>query len=390
MKKIITISFIILLPFIFTSCKKEQENIKEDITINEETNIPNTNLEKDEIVDILESFHNDNIYVNKNLGIGSNNPVYYTDIYGSVSKVLYEDLLINKDYLKKGNSSSNHGGKIDNIDFITIHYTGNMKKGTNALNHAKYFSTSKTTSIHYIVGNDGIYQTLSEEYIAYHAGASSKMTWHKTGVKNDYKTPTFSISKKGFFTINNIETTVKVPYEKTYGYVTNSRYLNKIGLAYKIIDNEYYIGGSRWIYTQVKEGRICSVGGNNNSIGIETCVDEGSDLWYTWQKTAKLAASLLIKYNLDISRVVPHHFFSGKDCHQPFLTNNLELWNEFIKLVEAEYIYQTKLKNINIKFISNNLNTVNELGRIINPQNKNISYTISYNNKKINFTSNIM
>ena len=36
------------------------------------------------------------------------------------------------------------------------------------------------------------------------------------------------------------------------------------------------------------------------------------------------------------------------------------------------------------------LNIVNELGRIINPQNKNISYTISYNNKKINFTSNIM
>ena len=390
MKKIINITFIIFLLFIFTSCKKEDNIIKEEINIETEIKEPNTNLEKDEIKEILESFHNENIYINKNLGIGSNNPVYYTDIYGSVSKVLYEDLLINKDYLKTGNNSSNHGGKIDNIDFITIHYTGNMKKGTNALNHAKYFSTSKTTSIHYIVGNDGIYQTLSEEYIAYHAGASSNMTWHKTGVKNDYKTPTFSISKNGYFTINNIETTVKVPYEKTYGYVTNSRYLNKIGLAYKIIDNEYYIGGSRWIYAQVKEGRICSVGGNNNSIGIETCVDEGSDLWYTWQKTAKLAAALLIKYNLDISRVVPHHFFSGKDCHQPFLTNNLELWNEFIKLVEAEYIYQTKLKNINIKFISNNLNIVNEIGRIINPLNKNISYTISYNNKKINFTSNIM
>ena len=34
--------------------------------------------------------------------------------------------------------------------------------------------------------------------------------------------------------------------------------------------------------------------------------------------------------------------------------------------------------------------TSNEIGRIINPLNKNISYTISYNNKKINFKSNIM
>ena len=388
MKKIITLSFIILLPFIFTSCKKE--NIKEDITINEETNTPIINLEKDEIKEILESFHNEKIYINKNLGIGSNNPVYYTDIYGSVSKVLYEDLKINKDYLNTGNKSSNHGGKIDNVDFIIIHYTGNMTKGTNALQHAKYFSTSKTTSIHYIVGNDGIYQTLSEEYIAYHAGASSNMTWHKTGVKNDNKKPSFSISKNGYFTINNIETIVKVPYEKTYGYVTNKRYLNKIGLAYKIIDDEYYIGGSRWIYTQVKEGRICSVGGNNNSIGIETCVDEGSDLWYTWQKTAKLVASLLIKYSLDISRVVPHHFFSGKDCHQPFLANDLELWDEFIKLVEAEYIYQTKLKNIQIEFISNDLKILNNSGRLLKQTNKTVSYTIKYNNKKINFTSNIM
>lgn len=389
MKKIISLIFILLVLFIITSCKEENTIIVKP-PVEEEKEEINTNVSKDEIASIIESFHNENIYINKNFGIGSNKPVYYTDIYGSVSKVLYEDLKINKDYLEKGNKSTGHGGKLDSVDFITIHYTGNMKKGTNALNHAKYFVNSKSTSIHYIVGNDGIYQTLSENYIAYHAGASSKMTWHKSGVLNDYKKPTFGISKNGYFTINNVETKVKVPYEKTYGYVTNSRYLNKIGLAYKIIDNEYYIGGSRWIYTQIKEGRICSVGGNNNSIGIETCVDEGSDLWYTWHLTSKLVASLLIKYNLDISRVVPHHFFSGKDCHQPFLENNLELWDEFIKMVEAEYIYQTKLKNIKIELISNNLNILNTQGRIINLIDKSISYTIKYNNKKINFTSNIM
>ena len=347
--------------------------------------------EKDEIIQILELFHNDEIYIKTNLKIGSGTPNYYKDIYGSVSKVLYEDLVINKTYLEKGNNAKGHGSKMNNIDFITVHYTGNMDKGANAKKHAIYFTNSSTTSIHYTVGNDGIYQTLDENIIAYHAGASSNMTWHKSGVKYDGSNkPTFGISKKGYFTINDIETIIKVPYEtkKGYGYVTNSRWLNKSGLAYQIINNEYYLGGARWIYTQIAEGRICSTGGNNNSIGIETCVDDGSDLWYTWQKTAKLVASLMIKYNLDISRVVPHHFFSAKNCPQPMLENDLEIWNEFIKLVEAEYIYQTKLKDIKIIFISNETNILNSVGRITTyKKDSKITYALLYKNNKITFTS---
>ena len=74
-----------------------------------------------------------------------------------------------------------------------------------------------------------------------------------------------------------------------------------------------------------------------NSVGIESCVNKGSDLWKTWQITAELVARLMVKFNLPINRVMGHHFFSAKDCPQPMLENNLEIWWEFLSLVEAEY-----------------------------------------------------
>ena len=43
------------------------------------------------------------------------------------------------------------------------------------------------------------------------------------------------------------------------------------------------------------------------------------------------------RYDLDITKVKGHHFFSAKDCPQPMLENDLEIWWEFIDLVKAEY-----------------------------------------------------
>lgn len=323
MKKIIYICNIILFMFIVSSCKEE---------IKQESNNP---IIEEEIIE--DTIIKDIYFVKDNLKVGTSK-YYYTNIMGLSSKILEEELVISKSYLEQGNKTVANSGVMEQIDFITIHYTGNIDKGANAKKHAQYFVNSKNVSIHYIVGNDGIYQTLNDNIMAWHAGASSNITWTKTNVKAESsKRPIFGISKNSYFTINGTETNIKVPYEKNYGYVTNSRYLNPYGISYQIIDGYYYLGSTRWIYTQVKEGRICSSGGNNNSIGIETCVDEGSNLWYTWQLTSKLVANLLHKYNLDISRVVPHQIFTSKNCPQPLIDNNYELWNEFIKLVELEY-----------------------------------------------------
>ena len=160
---------------------------------------------------------------------------------------------------------------------------------------------------------------------------------------------------------------------------TSESFINDMGLPWKVENGKYYMGKTWWCYTQVYEGRICSTGGNRNSIGIESCVDKGSDLWYTWQLTAQLVAKLLYDTNLDITKVRGHHFFSGKDCPQPMLENDQEIWWEFLSLVEAEYELLTEYSGYEIEFVSHNPEIVDNNGRIIKQPDETtcVTYTIT-------------
>lgn len=73
---------------------------------------------------------------------------------------------------------------MSSIEFITVHYTGNMAKGSTASANANYFATNTSTSIHYVTGNDGVFSVLDDSYVAYHAGdgTSVKFEWFPTGV----------------------------------------------------------------------------------------------------------------------------------------------------------------------------------------------------------------
>ena len=286
--------------------------------------------------------HHSNVFTSYNLGIGAGTPVYYYDVIGNVNDLTFNDsLVINNSLLATGNAAGNNSGKMSSVDFVTVHYTGNMSVGADAEANAKYFVGSSGSSIHYTTGNDGVYHCMDDNLWAWHAGASKAFSWTKTSAvysNSDPKYPVWGINSNSNFTINGKDTGIKVPYEETrgYGYVTDSKWLNDMGLAWKVEGGYYYMGGATWVYSQVYEGRICSTGGNNNSIGIESCVDKGSDLWYTWQKTAQLCAKLLDENNLDITRLVGHHFFTAKDCPQPMLANDSEIWYLFREMVEQE------------------------------------------------------
>ena len=69
--------------------------------------------------------------------------------------------------------------------------------------------------------------------------------------------------------------------------------------------------------------------------------------------------------NLDITRVRGHHFYTAKDCPQPMLENDQEIWWKFLALVEAEYELLTKFSDYNISFESHNPSIVNSRGRVI-------------------------
>ena len=368
-------------------------------------------LPEDILALALES-NESNIFTRYDLNIGS---TYKKDILGSVSKLLGSKLVKNNQYYEASNQSAATYGTMSSIEFITVHYTGNMAAGADAKANASYFATNGSTSIHYTTGNDGVYYCMDESKGAWHAGDSAakdqvgEFKWMKTGVKvgaNDPLYPNFTISTDFYYEINGQKTSVKMPNPWNYSsrgtdhilnadgtISSNSSYnstgftgrspesfINDLGLPFMIKDGEYYMGTTWWCYTQVYEGRICGTGGNRNSIGIESCVNEGSDLWWTWQKTAQLVADIMVRQNLDITRVRGHHFFSGKNCPQPMLENDQEIWYEFLELVEAEYELLTKYAGYEVSIVSNNPDIVNNEGRVVKQPAETtcVTYTITF------------
>ena len=373
-----------------------------------------------ELFSILSDAHNNQIFKRDSLGIGAGTPVYYANIYGSVSKIMFnQSLNIDQTYLNK-EVESNTGDyyTLRSLEFITVHYTGNMAKNADAQANAAYFVGDNAVSIHYTTGNDGVYQALPHNLGAMHAGDGDSVDqvgyfeWIKTGVAYDncdLLNVEFTASDDFYFEINGKKTSIKLPGTWNYksrntNHTYNSNgtisslssytgtkftnrtpesFFNDWGFPVKVVNGEYYMGTTWWCYSQVHEGRICATGGNLNSIGIESCVDLGSDLWYTWQLTAKLVAKLCYDNGLGFERIRPHHAYTAKDCPQPLLENNLEIWDMFIELVKYEYELLTKFSNYTITFVSNNPDYISNTGRIIKYPVKDttVSYTLTLTDK---------
>ena len=128
------------------------------------------------------------------------------------------------------------------------------------------------------------------------------------------------------------------------------------GVFHQIPDNEvaYHAGdglkpsGSYYYNSTYKKTSI--TGGNMNGIGIETCVNSGSDYTTTLFNTANLVSDLMIKYDLDIDDVKRHYDFSGKMCPQALIKSGS--WDDFLDYVMICYYYKTKLYDVSIEFIS--------------------------------------
>jgi N-acetylmuramoyl-L-alanine amidase len=74
--------------------------------------------------------------------------------------------------------------------------------------------------------------------------------------------------------------------------------------------------------------------GNRSSIGVEICENADGNRAEAEDKAARLVSQLLEKFNLNISVVVQHHRWSGKNCPH-ILRSRKDGWNSFISEVEA-------------------------------------------------------
>lgn len=88
--------------------------------------------------------------------------------------------------------------------------------------------------------------------------------------------------------------------------------------------------------------------GNRKSIGIEMCEHRGNSRYATIDRTARLTAELMRRYNIPASHIVPHQhwrrirYSDGKDlghknCPHFLMTNGKPgaKWQSFIKLVKS-------------------------------------------------------
>lgn len=76
--------------------------------------------------------------------------------------------------------------------------------------------------------------------------------------------------------------------------------------------------------------------GNTESISIEICVNSDGNYKKSVENGAKLAAILLKEENIDISRMVQHNYWSGKDCpHEIRYGKDGITWADFVNMVKS-------------------------------------------------------
>ena len=80
--------------------------------------------------------------------------------------------------------------------------------------------------------------------------------------------------------------------------------------------------------------------GNSTSIGIERLVNVETNFEVAISAQAKLAATLMHMYDISIERVVPHKYWSGKECPSRLLAGMYGGWDEFIEKVQ--YYFDNK------------------------------------------------
>lgn len=143
---------------------------------------------------------------------------------------------------------------------------------------------------------------------------------------------------------NNAELLAKMQYR--YAYEGAAR---EASWHYQVDETGIYQSyDDNVICWHASDGTRIPGNGNNNSIGIEMCINQDGNYEGAMRNDAKLIAYLLDKYNLTIDHVKRHFDFApdGKKCPNYMIVTNR--WEEFLNLVNYEYMALKYLKNSTI------------------------------------------
>lgn len=328
------------------------------------------------LLSIMNTYSYSSTAANSRKNYGFVNPYYYS-LYRSATAYLFEDLIIDEDsYVRHGLESLVN----NRVEYITIHDTWALTE-LNAAGLADFFVNDET-SIHYTVGNDGIYNIIRLGEKAAHAGDGKYRAYalEKTNVLAGDDKPVITMID-GCFAINGVKTDLR-PYVDQEGTILDmndytSDQITYSGIRCVVGDDGYYYLGKTYFNETYKT--ISNFGGNANSIGIEMESLVGTDFFLNIHRTAKLVAMLLDKYDLSTDDVKMHNYFSGKNCAQ-LLKNNLKyeldyqidkhniediLWDEFLYMCDVELKMREYCEKYSFEFISSDESILTNSGRVI-------------------------
>ena len=339
-----------------------------NLTFKVQVNDLDNSTDVDKVLELLVANHFDVVETGNVSIYDDGREKYYQSVYGSVNRFLFDEYVVNTKYVETAvNTGTCHSTRDsqDTIQLVCVHDTATLTGTVENIASGMAAATGNGASIHYTVGNLKIYQVVPEYLIAWHAGDGTgvKFYWTASGVKTATNTePVYDVKRVDntyYLVINNEVSKIALP---STGSSITKNILTELGPVWKIENGEYYIGNLWYSSTY---GKIASKGGNNNAIGIEMNVNISNDIYDTWQRTAQLVTDILIRYDLDTSRVKMHNTFSGKYCPECLIASGY--WPGFMKMVQVRYDIMKNYPDAKITMESNNSDIVDDTGRVINP-----------------------
>lgn len=94
----------------------------------------------------------------------------------------------------------------------------------------------------------------------------------------------------------------------------------------------HYSVDDKQVIQSFKDTAICwhAGSGNSQSIGIEICVNSDGDFNKAVDNAAALVRLLMARHKLDVSKVVQHNHWTGKDCPHYLRSGKKGInWNQF-------------------------------------------------------------
>ena len=322
------------------------------------------------LLDYFSSIHNSKVPIQE-ITVQAWQGNYQHILKQSLSKYLFSPLNITTNLAPSSNKN------FENIKkpkyYICVHDTGcgvhTAKEWNEAVVNEFIDGSKYSASFQYVVGNDGIYHNIPDDVIGHHAGDGYVVDYklYDSNVEfNGNLKPIITISNDGYFEIDNVKSVIKAPLKN--GEIPLTSDINDQGIRTVVKNGKYYLGET-WFSNSFN--KVSNHGGNVNSIGIESCVNKGSDIYYTWMKDAKLIAFLMDKYNLSINDVVPHHFFSGKDCPMTMRHSNMYQHVKDLALIEFKILQFVK-NGFKISFECDNKEFVSNEGKVIKVPQKDL------------------